>query len=407
MSALRGRLPTIALVVVLVAGAIVAAVLAASGPTDGPPLSPESTAATGTRALTEILERLGADVVVDPGPPEDVDSVLLLVDNLEEDHREDLEARADAGATLVVTDPGSPLAPEPVGSADLGLVATPISRDCDLPALADAERILPGSDWTYEIEGDAVGCYPRGAGAWLVAEPRGQGALVVTGGPGWVTNGSIDEADNALLATALLAPGGSETVGIIAPEPTAPGEGETDPLALVPDWVWFATAQLGVAGLLLAWWRARRLGAPVVEDQPVRLPGSELVLALGGLHAARSDTRHAAATIREGLRRDAARRLGLPPDAEADAVAQAALDARVDPDAVELALQAPLPADDDGLVTLARAVEDLRTGLSASAAEPGTGPSGARSTAGPSGAEPAVPSDRSDPNDPTRGAARV
>ncbi len=407
MSTLRARLRVVALVVLLVAGAVLAALLAASGPEEGLPLSPDSTAGDGTRALTEVLDRLGAEVVVDSEPPDDADSVLLLVDNLADEQRDALERQADGGATLVVVDAGSPLAPEPVGSADLGLFATPISRDCDLAALADVERVGPGSDFLFEPGTDAVGCFSRGAGSWLVAEPRGEGALVVTGGPRWVTNDGLDDVDNAVLAVALLAPGGAgDVVAIVPPQVTAPGEGDMDPLALVPGWVWAAAAQLAVAGLLLVWWRSRRLGAPVVEDQPVRLPGSELVLALGGLHAARADAGHAGTAIREGVRRDVARRTGLPADADSESVAQSAVEAGADPDLVDAALRVPLPTNDDALVTLARAVEDLRAELSHAAvgahgAEPGDARNGrdARDTPTPD-----VPPD---PPDPTRGATRV
>lgn len=396
MSTLRARLPTLALVALLVAGAALAAWLATAGPEEGPPLSPDSTAADGTRALTEVLERLGADVVVDSEPPEDADSVLLLVDNLTEDRRDALEQRAEAGATLVVVDANSPLAPEPVGAADLGLIATPISRGCDVSALADVERIGPGSDWLFEPGEGAVGCFSRGAGSWLVAEPRGDGAVVFTGGPRWVTNDGLDDVDNALLAVALLAPGGDDVVAIVPPDLTVPGEGGVDPLALVPGWVWSAMAQIAVAGLLLVWWRSRRLGPPVVEEQPVRLPGSELVLALGGLHAARADAGHAASAIREGLRRDAARRTGLPADTDADAVAQAAMQAGADPDVVDAALRAPPPSDDDGLVALARAAEDLRRQLSHAAVGGGQGGASAGATGEPSS-----------PSASSRGATRV
>ena len=81
--------------------------------------------------------------------------------------------------------------------------------------------------------------------------------------------------------------------------------------------------QLVVAFVLLALWRARRLGRPVAEPQPVQLPGAELVVAVGNLLQRAKGRGQAAGLLTDDLRRSLAERLGLPPSAPADQVADA------------------------------------------------------------------------------------
>ena len=57
----------------------------------------------------------------------------------------------------------------------------------------------------------------------------------------------------------------------------SPAAGHGDLASLVSTGVKLAIVELVVAFGLYAWWRARRLGQPVVEHQPVQIGGSELV----------------------------------------------------------------------------------------------------------------------------------
>ena len=70
-----------------------------------------------------------------------------------------------------------------------------------------------------------------------------------------------------------------------------------------------------MAALLLALWRARRLGRPVAEPVPVELAGSELTAAVGDLMARGHRREAAAAGLRDGVRRALGRAGAAEPQA--------------------------------------------------------------------------------------------
>ncbi|HVL04212.1 MAG TPA: hypothetical protein VM386_07240, partial [Acidimicrobiales bacterium] len=122
----------------------------------------------------------------------------------------------------------------------------------------------------------------------------------------------------------LLAPRAGTSVTILAPP--APGGGDAGLTDLVGDNVKAALAQLGVAFIVYVLWRARRLGSPVVESQPVALAASELVVAVGNLHQQARHPDQAARLVGDDLRRRLAERLGLGADSPAAHVAAVAAD---------------------------------------------------------------------------------
>lgn len=350
-----------AITLAFVAAVAFTAWLAAPEPGEGLPLAPDSTAADGTRALVQTLERLGAEVVVASTPPAEATTGLLLRDNIDEADRGAWRRIADDGGTLVVVDPNSPLTPPVVGDTSFGLLDTPVSRGCDVAALADAGRVQTTGGLTYDVPDGAVGCYPRGDGYWLVATPSGDGVVVSTGGPGFLTNEVIGEADNAMLAVALLAPEPGTVVAIAPPQFAAAGA-QVGLVDLVPDTAWLLMAQLLVAFVVMILWRARRLGSPVVEEAPVSLPGSELVMGVGAMYERSDAVGHAAAALRAEASRVVAGRLRLGA-ATSDEAADRAEDAGVSHDLVDLVLRGPLPSDAEGLVRFAAAVEQVRATL--------------------------------------------
>jgi hypothetical protein len=338
---------------------VAAAVLLGPPPPEGPPLHPGSVGPNGTRAVIDLLRVLGNEVdVVDAATPPAGDTALLLTDTFTDQQRGRLEGWVDGGGRLVVTDPRSPLAPPEAGPT-VPFLAPPLERDCDSAALGDVEWVRAPDGVALEAPDGAMGCFRHGAGHWLVLIRRGDGVIAAVGGPGWLTNHAIDEADNPLLAVALLAPAPPMEVTVY--RPGLPGEGEATLADLVPLSVKLALVQLGIGFLLLAWWRGRRLGKPVLEPQPVELPGAQLVTAVGGLLQRTGARGQAAQVLRQGLRRDLAARLGLPADADRDHVADAA-SARggVDRGRVAAVLSGPDPADDAGLLRLAVDLEHVR-----------------------------------------------
>lgn len=347
---------------VLLAAAILGVVLLAGGPgRDGPPLDPTSSGALGTKALVDVLDELGVRVRVTDGVAEDDTVALLLDDALASDEETDeLRRWVSDGGTLVVADPLSSFTPEVAGTASIGPLRTSVPRECDAAALAGVARVAAGGGVVYAHPGGpALTCFPRGEGHWLVATPEGAGTVVALGGPEALTNGALGEADNGVLAAALLAPDDDTSLAFL--QPGAPGEGEASLAELVADRVWYALAQLLVAFLAVVAWRARRLGAPVGEPQPVQVAGSELVAAVGNLLQQTGARGQAGRLLREDVRRTLAERLGLPPDSPPEVVAEAA-SRRSGQDAAELTalLAGPDPADEATLVALAHDLETAR-----------------------------------------------
>jgi hypothetical protein len=209
----------------------------------------------------------------------------------------------------------------------------------------------------------AVGCYTRNDDAWLVAQPLGAGTIVVTGGPAFVTNSLLGEADNAVLAAALLAPRPGTRVGILAPDfaPAGRDQGPDSLSDLIPLPLRLAALQLIVAFVLVALWRSRRLGKPVAEPQEVQLPGSELVVAVGTLLHRTAAHDHAVEVLRADLRHTLSERLGLPEHTDAQLLADTAA-ARTTVAATDIlaVLTGPAPRTDTEFVALAQRAEAIR-----------------------------------------------
>lgn len=357
----RSRLRTWAPWLVLAGAVLGIAFLFGPRPDNGVPLDPASAQPAGTKAVIETLRLLGADVTVDSGPPgAGVDTTLLLADSLSSGERDAVEAWVRGGGTLVVADPESPLNPaEPSGAAAVAFIDPELRRQCNVPALAGINRVIAPGAVLMKVPGGSTGCFTRGGNAWLVITPRGRGTVVSIGGPHFLTNGQLDKDDNAALAAALLAPARTARVQMLKPPP--PGGGRKSLIDLIAPRVKLALLQLAIAFLILVLWRARRLGRPVVEHQPVELAGSELVVAVGNLMQRAKGREQAATILRADLRRNLAERLGLPPDLPAEQLADvAAARAGIASDQLRAVLIGPIPRDERELVALAQSIESIR-----------------------------------------------
>ncbi len=345
----------------LVVAVVVGVVLIGPPATEGQPLDPASNGPLGTRALVLLLDDLGAQVEVsDHAPGEGDDVALVLSDDLGDARRDEVEAWVSAGGTLVVADPLSSLHPFfPAPVAGLGLVESSFDATCTLSALASVTEVEPpAGSLGYELVPGTDGCFFRDASAYLAVAPRGAGSVVALGGAGLFTNQALGDADNAVLAAALLAPRVGTAVTILSPP--LPGGGDEGLADLIGGNVKASLAQLGVAFGVYVLWRARRLGSPVSETQPVALESSELVVAVGNLlHQARHSD-EAARLMGDDLRRRLAERLGLGGDAPGAQVAQvAAARTGVPVERLQSAL-APSPlAGPDALVAHAAEIEAL------------------------------------------------
>ena len=366
-SSVRRALPWVAVVL----GVALVVAVAGRGAEEGNPLDPASPGPLGTKGLVEVLRGLGGRVTVSAGRPgTGTDTALLLSDDLTPQRRQGLLDWVRRGGTLVVADPSSGVTRvEPTGSTRFGLLDAEIERRCAVPALRDAERVAAPGGVVFEIPegqgapgnrpGATQACFPRNDGAWLLVQPLGGGTVVRLGGASALVNQQLGEADNAILLASLLVPVEGTAVQVL--QPPLPGGGTAGLGDLIAPRVRLALWQLVVAFVLLALWRARRLGRPVAEPQPVQLPGAELVVAVGNLLQRARGRGQAAGLLTDDLRRSLAERLGLPPSTPADQVADTVAERTGIPrERVLRTLTRTTPRDEAELVALSQAVDTIR-----------------------------------------------
>lgn len=355
--AARGPLAILALVV---AAGIGVALL--RGISEGGDLDPRSATPGGSRAIARVLADHG--VRVDP--------VF-----------EAARAEADAGAetTLVVVHPGL-LKPDQLRriaahAGDVVLVgANAATAAAILPGVksigqGDPAITKPGCDFPparaagtatlgasgYDIPGAAhvQRCYPIGDGFGLLhgGHDGKRVTLLASGTP--LTNAALADEGNAALAMRLL--GTHDRVVWYLP---SRGDGDESLVELLPDGWKFAVVQLAVAAAVFALWRARRLGPVVAEPLPVVVRAAETTEGRALLYRKARARGHAADALRAAAVVRIAARVGLPPDAEPDAVvsAVAGRTARRD-DAVRELLYGPAPTGDTELVRIADALDLL------------------------------------------------
>jgi Domain of unknown function (DUF4350) len=341
------------------------AALAGNARSTGPPLGPSATSPDGAKALRLLLEQQGAsvDVGANPalGPPDGV--ALVLQDQLTADGRAALLSWVRQGGTLVIADPRSELAAaapaRAPGAGGIEVAQGSLVPACQVAALAGVEHIDASGSPLLRATGDESVCFPHADGAYLLLRKEGQGAVVALGGPLPWTNANLGKLDNSVLASDLLAPRPDGRLSWF--DGTLAGGGHRSLVDLIPGRVEGALVQVAVALVLLALWRGRRLGRPVLERQPVELPGSELVVAVGNLFHQGHRIDQATRILRYDLGRRLADRLGVPAAAGPGVLADAAAaKTGLDRGLILATLAGPPPVDEAGLVALAQAADAIR-----------------------------------------------
>ena len=358
--------PVLAGVVLVLVG-----LLAVQPSATGDAFDPASTGPTGLRALVDTLRALGVDVEVtdDPATVTDADSVLVpplgwpreLVDQL-----------ASGGARVVAqVPPTEESVANPLGLGGIGLVD--LRPSCSLLADVRSLRTSQWSGWQPDV-GTPVAerCLTAGSAAWLHRLAVGRGELVSLATMAPLTNQRFRDSDAGLAAVRLLAPSGEERVAVLLRPPGEPPPTLVD--LLDPRWFDAAWLTLGVL-LLLALARGRRLGRPVDEELPIRVPSGELARAIGDLRHRAGHEARSAAELRARTLAACRRRLGLPSTTPAPVVIDE-LRARgvTVPPGVVAAVTGPLPEDAGGLVRTARALAELRHALTGAATGAATTP---------------------------------
>lgn len=368
-----GRGILFAVLVVLLAAVVT--VLLSGGGSRGRHLDPRDTTLTGSAALAELLRRQGVRVhrvttAAEAAALATPDTLLLITAGLGPGEAGRLAALPSD--RLIVGVPSRPdlLTPgvRPAGTAR----ARSRQPRCALPEARRAGGAFLGAV-TFRAPPGATGCYPSGDDPTLVRYRQGTRTITVVGSGDFMTNLRLGEDGNAALAM-NLAGARPELIWLTDPAPGDPGyvaDGVAGPRGksvyeLMPDGVVWAALQLGVAVLLAAFWRGRRLGPVVAERLPVVVRAAETVEGRGRLYRARRARDRAAGALRAGCLDRVIPRLGLPRTAGPDEII-AALAARTGDDAAHLRtlLYGPAPTDDAALVALADRLDAVEARLRA------------------------------------------
>ncbi len=301
----RSSLVWVALFVVAVAVGFVAR----PGRTDGAPMDPQSTAPDGARALRTLLDRYVDDVTTD-GFDETTETVIVLEDGLNRNEDEALEAWVRDGGRLLWLDSRSTFLPVRPAAASVasGEAQQVVRGECSIEVLGDLST-LSGSDLRLFATDDASAvCFATQAagspgGLAAVAEfPLDAGRVIVVDGGRLVDNEQLGEGDNAAMIVRLATADDAQAVAVLHPSTMLDDEfaeaGEVGIFDLIPPRVNVFLVQLIVAAGLWIWFRGRRFGRVVTEQQLVEIPASLLVRSSAELQRRAGGDEWAAASLR-------------------------------------------------------------------------------------------------------------
>jgi hypothetical protein len=291
----RGSLPPRRWRLIIIAIGLLALVLAlvalTAGQSAGGTLDPRSAGPDGARALAALLRE--RDVTVDRGTAAGAGRTVF-VPFPEALDGPDLEQLVTSGADVVLVDPG------PVEVAQLepgsGLSVRTRSPGCSLPAATAAGTVRLGGT-QYSSANASISCYDGSLLVLPAGSAPGSGRITVLGSASFLTNDRLDQQGNAALALGLLS--GHPQLTWYTARRAAGGATLT---SLLPKAIPWAVLQIGIALLVIGFWRGRRLGPVVTEPLPVVVRAAETVLGRARLYAAARARDTAATALREGSR---------------------------------------------------------------------------------------------------------
>jgi uncharacterized protein DUF4350 len=356
-------------VVVLLGGAVIAWLQPA--PSSTAYLNPGNTGPDGGHALAAILTGRGEQVVTAGTASGAVGAVtgsagttvLVTSPTLLTSAQLTMIGQARADVVLTDPDPAALAALAPAVSAAGHASTAVLGPSCRLEAANAAGTADLGGTLLSTRVPSAQRCYPDAGHPSLIRYTAGGRQITVLGTGAAFTNQYLGNAGNAALALNLLS--GGRVVWLAPSAAAAPvSGGRASFTSLIPKPVYMVTIQLLAAVLLLALWRGRRLGPLVTERLPAVVRASETAEGHGRLYQARRARGRAGEVLREAAISRMRPLLGLPADAEPEAVTAAIAARTSEPAAdVDAALAGPLPADDAALVALADRLDDLERRL--------------------------------------------
>lgn len=356
------RLPVVLVVIGLALVTIFAAIGRAPNTT---PLDPRNTSPDGTHALAALLGDRGVavSVVDDLSALHSAGATTIVVAEPGDLSAQALRTISASTATVLLISPLSNAlsAFDVPATPDSQTPATTIAAGCALPAAVTAGPVRIEGD-LYAVSGTAIRCYLQGGDAALTESTRSNGATTIVFGSGpTFTNAQLAAQGNAALGLGLLntpvvqwVPGGLHA----GPVPRS----QRGLFNLLPSRLLWATLQLFLVLVVLALWRARRLGRPVVEPLPVVVRAAETVEGRARLLHAAHARGAAARALRAASVRRLSRSLRLRPEEDAGSVAALVAERAHQPvGSVTALLYGGEPPDDASLVWLAQQLPQLET----------------------------------------------
>lgn len=317
-------------------------------------LTPESAGPGHLVALHGFLTNLGVPVS-DADQPPSHGTYLLPVDRRSNVQIESLLAWVEQGGRLIVTDPSSAIFDR------LGVQAGRVGVFGDVTMPTDCVRADTLGVRAIEVSASdrlltttqGAGCFAQGNGSFVLFVTHGAGTVVLAGGPSFLTDQLLNQADNATFAADLIGPGPV----VIGPS----GARVTSSVwAAIPTPAKAVFWELVVAVTLFALARGRRLGTPIDEEPVSPIPSGELVDASARLYRRARAAAFCGNVLREWTAARLTRRTGVAPDADRARLAAAiARSSDVPVDRLEHALAGPDLTSDQQLVALGRELESI------------------------------------------------
>jgi len=394
----RWRIPLALIGLIVIGGVVIALIGRLAAPQrPNPYLDPASSQLFGGHALADILSERGSEVVraYDPssalaatgrtrghglpaagraGSAGAIPTLLITSPSLLT--RRQLDRLRTARADLFLVGPGrkalAVLAPE-VELVGTGMhYGELLQPRCDLAAARLAGPANVGG-FAYRAPARAIGCFPSDGRPSVVRLTSSGRTVTIIGSGAALTNVMLGGHGNAALVLDLL--GSHRSVVWLTPEPSSssripapagpPSAGSAASPALIPWPAWLVVMELGIAVVLAALWRSRRLGPLIAERLPVVVRASETVEGHARMYRSRRARDTAASALRDAMLSRVLPVLGLNREAHHDAVADAiAARSRLKRQEIAGIVYGGPPTTDAELVGLARSLDELERQVS-------------------------------------------
>ena len=389
----RWRVPLALIGLIVIGGVVIALISSLTAPrTSNPYLDPANSQLVGGHALADILSERGSTVVrvyapssalaalgrasgrdlrTSEGTTSGGPRATLLITSPSLLTVRQLERLGRARADLFLVGPGrnalAVLAPDVELAASGMHYGQLLQPRCDLAAARLAGSANVGG-FAYRPPTGALGCYPRHGGPSVVRLTSAGRTVTIIGSGAALTNVMLGSNGNAALVLNLL--GSHRSVVWLTPEPSAshrvsalggpPSANSSASPTLIPWSAWLVVIELGVAVVLAALWRSRRLGPLIAERLPVVVRASETVEGHARMYRSRRARGTAAAALRDAMLSRVLPVVGLNRDATQDAVTDAiAARSRLKRQEIAEIVYGESPATDAELVRLARSLDEL------------------------------------------------